>query len=228
MKQTLTLTFGLFTIFTFLSSPVKSAIITWTDADVNSISDINTTGTLVEAVNFAGTGGSDVTVTASDGSMITFMAENGFLSNNFNGDVFAGTTMDPNYDALLSQIDFGPNAQNNQDLPLTGLTVGQQYIFQFWYVDDGGLSNGRNITLSNPDDAGDTNDVTLNGDDFAIGTFTADATTQNINLVSSANGLRATAYQLRVIPEVSTAFVLCSLLIASSILFRKRRAISIA
>jgi hypothetical protein len=170
-----------------LAIPSNAATIDWTKADINDINDVVTTGTLVEAQNHAGTGANDpVTVAGTD-----FVKTTDPLTNSTDGDFFAYDTGDADYNELLGDIDFGPNGQTSLTLTFTGLTSGGQYLFQVWHSDDDGFGIGRTMTLTG------NGDNALEGNEYGIGTFTADATSQDLVITSSVNGVRLNAVQLR-------------------------------
>ncbi|MGJ8653096.1 MAG: PQQ-dependent sugar dehydrogenase [Opitutaceae bacterium] len=170
-----------------LAIPATAATIDWTKADINDINDVDTTGTLVEAQNHAGTGANDPVTVAG----IDFVKTTVPLTNSNDGDFFAYDTGDSAYNELLGDIDFGPNSQGSLTLTFTGLTSGGQYLFQVWHADDGGFGNGRTMTLTG------TGDNALEGNEYGVGTFTADATSQDLVITASANGVRLNAVQLR-------------------------------
>ena len=195
-----------------LGHAASAATITWTSGTITDINDVVTTGTTVEAVNTAGTG-ANATVTVAG---ITFAENNDVGGNNTNGDFFALETGDAGYDEFLGDIDFGGNGQPAATFEFTGLTVTQAYLIQYWYADDG--ANGRTMTL---DSFGGT-DLVLSSGDFAIGTFTADSVTQDLTFTSSNNGIRVTGFQLRAVPEPTSA-ALFGLGAAGFLLRRRRR-----
>ncbi|MGJ8678380.1 MAG: PEP-CTERM sorting domain-containing protein [Akkermansiaceae bacterium] len=186
-----------------LSVTSQAATIAWTNSFITDENDISFDGTLVEAINTAGTlPGEDVTVTVG-GSSITFVENNAIGNNNTNNTgFFALNTGNTDYNTLLNTIDFGPNAQSSATYTFTSLTLGNVYQVQFWYADDAGVTAGRTMTLDG------TGDSVITADSYATGTFTADATTQDLTWTSSAQGIRVTALQLRAVPEPSSAALL--------------------
>ncbi|MGJ8673369.1 PQQ-dependent sugar dehydrogenase [Rubritalea sp.] len=174
------------------SMKANAASIDWTTSDISSVSDVVTTGTLVSAQNYAGTGAPSV-VTVSG---IDFVENNG-LTNNNSGDFFGLDTGDTDYDTFLGDIDFTPTSETSVTIPMS-VVSGKRYLVQIWYAEDNGfaLSPQRQMVLTG------TGDNTLNGDDYALGTFTADSTTQNVIVTSSREGVRLTGYQLREISDL--------------------------
>lgn len=180
----------------------QAATIAWTTSDIVDVSDIVTTGTLVEAINARGSGSTATDVTVAG---VTFTGSTTLGNNNHNGDTFSFDTGDADYNSLLGSIDFGPNSQSSTTYTFSGLTEGQNYVVQFWYADGDGSANTRTMTLTG------TGDNVLQGNDYAVGTFTADVTgTQDLTWNASANGIRVNALQLRAVavPEPSSSALL--------------------
>jgi len=189
--------FSCLSVLSLFAIQSDAATIDWTNAVINDINDVVTTGTLVDAQNHAGTG-ANATVTVAG---IDFDQTTAPLTSNHNGDFFAFDTGDADYNELLGDIDFGPSGQGALTLSFTGLTDGADYLIQVWYSDDGGVSNGRTMTLTG------TGDNVLQGNEYGLGTFTADATNQNLVISSSAQGVRLNAVQLREISGPPTGSV---------------------
>lgn len=196
-----------------LSITSHAATIAWTTATITDINDVVTTGTTIDAQNYSGTGApTTVTVAGID------FTENNSLTGNFSNSVFALDTGDAGYNEFLGDIDFNSGAsQSNVTINLT-VVDGQSYLLQVWYADDN--TTGRINTLT-----GSGSDNILHGDDYAIGTFVADSTTQVLEINTSGgtsnNGTRLTGYQLRLIPEPSSMALLG--LGALGFLIRRRR-----
>ncbi|MGJ8633667.1 MAG: PQQ-dependent sugar dehydrogenase [Luteolibacter sp.] len=172
------------------SAPANAATIDWTTSDISNLSDVVTTGTLVSAQNYAGTGAPSVVTVAG----IDFVENNSLTEGNNNGDFFGLDTGDTGYNTFLGDIDVGATSVT---IPIS-VVSGRSYLIQVWYADDNGfaLNPQRQMTLTG------TGDNVLNGNDYAIGTFTADSTIQNLILTSSRQGVRLTGYQLREISDL--------------------------
>jgi hypothetical protein len=190
----------------------NAATIAWTRGVITDINDVSTLGTTVLAVNNSGSG-APTTVTVAG---IDFTEDNS-LTGNYNGSVFALDTGDAGYNTFLGDIDFNSGAaQSNVSINLA-VDSGQEYLLQVWYADDN--TTGRENTLTG------TGDNVLVGDDYGIGTFVADSTTQlfeiNTSGGASNNGTRLTGYQLRAIPEPATLGLIAAF--GGGILFIRRR-----
>lgn len=179
-------------ILCLLAAPSNAATIEWSTADISNTRDIVTAGSLVTAQNYAGTGAS-TTVTVSG---VNFVENNSLAidNRNTNGDFFDLETGDSNYNEFLGDLDFTDDS--SVTIPME-VAIGTKYVVQVWYADDGGfgLNPQRTNTLTG------TGDNVLNGNDYAVGTFVADATTQDLIITSSREGVRLTGYQLRSIPS---------------------------
>lgn len=172
----------------------QAATIDWTTNAITGLETdvINTGQGTLEAINGAHSG---VTTNLTING-VTFTSDGSLLGGNWNGDPWTNTTAVGDYDILLSSIDFeasGTDAFTIKTFP--GLTVDGEYLIQYWYAD-------ANWQVPDPDrtltfDGTGTN--TIDGLSYAVGTFTADATTQDLIVTASHNGPRLTAYQLRAI-----------------------------
>lgn len=226
---------------------------TWgAPTNISANTDVSLHGTLVAAYNFGGTGVAATTVNG-----VTFQpfpisgAANTYTVGNYtfkNVDTFetiapaATSTWQPltlAYQGLLTTaVDL--NADRELTLTLSGLTPGQTYEFQTW-VNNSNRQNGFNNFLfrtSVSDDLGNFVNVYA-GDDgtvrgisqvpgqFVIGTFTADAASQNVRFANGEINGVVNGFQLRqipppVIPEPGTALFGFALLSAASLTRRGR------
>ncbi len=200
----------------------QAAVITWGAATtvattVGNSSDVSINGTLVEA--YTGVKAADASGTLTVNT-VGFVRTDSLLNLSVNPTStvdFSTTTNggDASYDELLSILDFGGGTN------LVTLTLGEgdgngsadgggdlistnQYEIQVWYSDTI-LS-----TRVTPFGDGEGNTVSLSAaGQFAIGTFTADGTTQELTLASPGFGnAHITAYQIRAIPEPTTTALL--------------------
>jgi hypothetical protein len=195
--------------------PSGAAPITWgtpvaVRTGTGNSADVSTQGTLVEAFNAAISSytGGNKTVNG-----VTFVATTNLLPSNattVNDFSIATNGGDANYDAILSTADYGGgdsttiiigDGDGNSSVNGAGLLeIGKKYQIQVWFVDDRSFSDARTMGFASSSTAAKVN---LN-DQYVIGTFTADATTQTLFLdtVSSAAGdtfgnAHLTAYQIR-------------------------------
>ncbi|MDP4625270.1 MAG: PQQ-dependent sugar dehydrogenase [Akkermansiaceae bacterium] len=179
-------------VLCILAIPSNAATIDWITADISNVSDVATVGTLVTAQNYAGTGASSTVTVAG----VNFSENNSLATDakNTNGDFFAFDTGDSNYNEFLGDLDFTDDS--SVTIPMS-VVIGTRYVVQVWYAEDGGfgLNPQRTNTLTG------TGDNVLNGNDYAVGIFVADATTQDLIITSSREGVRLTGYQLRSIPS---------------------------
>ena len=211
-----------------LSSPIfgQTAPITWGLATpvgtaVGNSSDVSTNGVLVEAYNAVA---NDKIATETDVTVngVTFIPTTSLLDGDprNSGTIdFSTNTNDGDleYDTLLSLLEFGGGSglvtlelgDGDGDSAVTGaglLVPGEDYEIQIWYVETRAGQDARVTPVGD----GNGNTVDLN-DAFAIGTFTANGTTQNVTLESPGFGqAHITAYQIRNIssdpaPSVSLA-----------------------
>lgn len=188
--------------------------IAWGPATAVSIgadnaSDVSNTGDLVEAFNATVTGSDYPAAVTVNG--VEFVSTRKLLGGDTGTpyDLSAGTNgSDPSYDTLLSSADFGVSNIDNPATIVVGdgdagvrgaglLKIGAEYEIQVWFVDDRERQGQRVVSYAGAD-AGPA--VELN-DQFAIGTFTATDTTQELVIDPiNFNTAHLTAYQIRQIP----------------------------
>ena len=184
---------------------------------VTGPSDILTTGTFHAAI---GATAANVTVGgvtfATSSPLITLT--NASAINYTPGTFSSGNAA---YDALINRGYYTPIAMSAQ-IDLSGLTVGHQYRIQFWtpawdanfpttFIHDGGLNFGNTATAPT----------------YAVGTFTANNSTEYFNFAStdgSTRGLMSaiTVYNVSAIPEPSTYAVLAGLGVLGVALWRRK------
>jgi hypothetical protein len=244
MKTKATLAVGLM-IAAMAAAPVaQAAVITW-DAVVTSNSSIgekfdstgvNNDGDTVLAwmVNSGGpvtVNGvtvynrnnwtqNDVTLNLSKGGAgTTYQNVSHFVTASPN-DHFSGPT-DAQRDAYIHMLTGYDDSQGDITLALSGLTVGQEYLAQFWAVD---MRNAGDRTQTIALDGGTPSAPLLLGtagrSSYVIGRFTADATTASFLLASGTNDRGINAFQLRAIPEPASLGMLGAAAIA--MLLRRR------
>jgi hypothetical protein len=156
--------------------------------NITSVNNIDTSGTLVGAVN-AVSGGGNVTVNVG-GENILFTPSPIGPANTNTGTFFTGgggDTGDANLNTILNSHSYGPG--NAWSIQLTGLSPGADYQIQLI-----GGGDTRGCCSSRNQRAGDgespesiSGDFSRSGVGSVIGTFTADATTQTINVLPGLN-----------------------------------------
>lgn len=220
-----------------MATTTQAATVTWGSAtNITGDTDVQTSpGTLFTALNFgtstaatvngvtfngfASTGaGSNSVITSGDGKL-SFSSDSGFSTYNGFGSASAPfSSLPADYQTLLATGVYGNSGTYTFTNTLNNLTIGNQYSFQFWNNDsrDGEPNRLLNGVGARPNGA--------NGQlgQYAIGTFTADATTQSISLFG--NGY-LNAVEVRDLttaapePTISAFFGLGTL----GILLRRRR-----
>jgi len=188
---------------------------------------VSTTGTLLEAFNFSG----GVTASDYDTTVNTVLFSgktNGlttnayanptgtyYSSNSNNVTPVAGDNYNPiptgytAYDTMLSRFLWG----GGTTITLSNLTINQEYMFQLFEADTRTIATSFTAEVTNTVGAVTSTfntTQTYGGNSrsgFVIdGTFVADATTQTFTLRRN-DGFHLNAYQLRQIPEPSTALL---------------------
>lgn len=205
------------------ASSADAATITWgvpvpVNTGVGNSTDVSKNGTLVEAYNAAITSytGGNKTVNG-----VTFVVTTNLLPSDattVNDFSLATNSGDADYDAILSTADYGGGdsttitiGDGDGNSTVTGpglLQIGQRYEIQVWFVDDRSSSDARVMGFASSNSATKAH---LN-DQYVIGTFIADATTQTLFLdtVSPTSGFtntHITAYQIRLLPALSNPSV---------------------
>jgi len=175
MKKSATLWTVVALAIVAVSMPVAAADIT-VGSITNETDIVNTGGDLVEALNFGGTGA--VTV-------------NGILHANSNGNFspadFSGAWGDPDGGTfsgdLFSLLDgiVGVSSGGPATFSVTGLTVGQSYLFQtYWLVKDGFGTRTLDVTFG----AASSNAIPANTStsEAVLMSYAFDATAETLNV----------------------------------------------
>jgi hypothetical protein len=220
----------------------QAAVVSWLGpTNISGDADVSTNGSLVAAFNVGGPGVADTTVngvtftglavsgpSVTSGNFTLAIASGEFASNNDVGSPSPPfSSLSAGYQSMLS------TAAGDFTTPITltmgGLAVGQQYEFQWWSNLSNSLRTTTTATAGNSVSL-TTNTTALEGGlgQFAVGTFTADASSQVITF-SSGNQDVLNGFQLRTgtaaIPEPST-FAMAGLmtLVGLGYAWRRRRA----
>ncbi|WP_338688270.1 sulfatase-like hydrolase/transferase [Haloferula helveola] len=186
-------------VVTLHAAPIVWGTPTAVSTGAGNSSDVSTNGTLVEAINALSTG-DPLTNTTING--VLFTGSQSIFSEDpasaAGVDLSSGTNGgDPGYDTMLSTVDYGAPASQTVSIGGGALSVGAEYEIQIWFVDDRASTDGRVMRFGD----GLGNNVDLN-DQFVIGSFTADATSQT--LFAEAQGFaraHISGYQLRLLPS---------------------------
>ncbi|MGJ8653870.1 MAG: carbohydrate-binding protein [Opitutaceae bacterium] len=213
----------------FVAANLDAATINWGTPQTISTAatDVETDGTLIYAIDASGSGDgtSSVTVTGKNGVDVQFLSYDavnaesiaGFSSKfrdatNFGaGNSDYGSIVDDGFFHDSNAVDYDTAAFTNDTIVLSGLTIGEDYLIQYW-----SQQADRTPTWITTIDG--STDLSLDADadnaidygQFVVGTFTADAVTQSIS-VSGRNPRGATdydrahlnAFQLRHLPAGS-------------------------
>jgi hypothetical protein len=209
---------GIVALGLIAAGAAQAAPISWdASSKISDDSDVSTNGDLVWAYNFG-------TTSAATVNGVTFTGVNTATTTGITTDMTSGIANFGNsigtYASLSSayQALVGPGGYKTGTAGfynLTGLTQGHTYEVQFW-VDDSRSRESRGdfwfrqLTLDNSGDPAivvDYNVTDTDGDvgQFIIGTFTADATEEQlISFVSGAPQLNAIQLRTTAIPEPAT------------------------
>jgi hypothetical protein len=192
--------------FVLLNSGVSSAgIITWnTPTAISPVGDtiVSTTGTLVEALNWGGTGTqtiNGVTFTGKSAGGITTNSDFSSIPNYaYRGAAYTDGGVGGDFEALLDSFMWRwPGVSS--PVSLSGLTLGSQYMVQFFVSDDRGCCDYEMSWFSG---GGNESDHVRYDLSYAVtGMFTADATTQALT-VNGQYSSQLGGYQLRKLATV--------------------------
>ncbi len=172
----------------FLAAFSNAAEITWqAPFNITSVNDLATNGTLTVAVNANGDG-DNTTVTVGDESIL-FSAIAIGPSNTSTGTFYTGgggDTGDANLNKVLNSHSYSGTPWSFE---ITGLTPGTNYQIQLiGGGDTRGCCSSRNQRVGDGESPENVSgDFSRSGVGSAIGTFTADANTQTINVLPGQN-----------------------------------------
>ena len=171
-----------------LAASAKAAVISWgAAANYSSAGDVSTQGITVEAINACGT--ADLISPLVNG--VQFSARTTLLNGNSSTKFFYGNTGDSNYNQLLNSLDYG----SESTITVGGgqLESGKDYLIQIWFLDERGSYDGRAMQYGD----GNGNFSAQLNDQYVIGTFTADGSSQTIAINGVGAGPHINAYQVR-------------------------------
>ena len=184
-----------------MAGSADAASISWGAFDDSpTASEVNTTGTLVEAINLVSTDGAAGGTTTANG--VDF-ADTNLFGNGYNVVAGVPTTDDAGLDAL-----YGGFGYNGGLVTVTGLTIGNTYVIQAFFGDNRSCCNTRTYKVSNDFALGagataESAPLTVANGLHISGSFVADDTSQTFVGVQSDNEtvVELSAYQVREIPE---------------------------
>lgn len=223
-----------------------AAIVAWgAPTGIAGDTDVSLHGSLVGAFNM---GGSSVSATTINGVLFSPLTLSGFattagdftvassvsFASSFMGDTLLHPfgSLSAEYRAMLGS--FGRNVTAPFTLTMVNLTVGNAYEFQWWVNTSqtvGGLvtaTAGNAVTLdSNPAYTADPSHTGGGVGQYAIGSFVADATTQEV--IFSGPGTTSVllnGFQLRdttpAVPEPTSALTFLGLALLGAAAARRR------
>lgn len=224
------------------ATTANAAQITWSAPSlISGPSDVSTQGTVAYAYSL---GNNDVpqvngvffTPAVSNGSF-NYTDSNVQLDNyiTYTGFGAPSTVSDTQYENLLTSAGYAPGATNQMAFTLN-VTSGQTYLIQVWANDARAANFAATESVTDP--SGGLGSLTISqtypsgyGGSFIDGTFTADASTQQLAFTWSGppNGTNQTsqvnAFQLRnITPTPEPASALALGIGAIGLLARRRRA----
>ena len=203
----------LFTVAALSGASLHAATISWgAPTNISGDGDVSTSGTLLGAFNV---GGPATTVNgvnfqafgvgAASNTVGNFnlSSSSAIGANSFTTPLTPFSNLSASYRSLLST---GANSGRLLTLTLNNLTVGQTYLFETWVNDsrshippgftfDVDVSSGSLVTL-------DPNTTIVEGGlgQYVLGTFTANAVSQQVTYDNSEIGGGINAFQLRLVP----------------------------
>jgi hypothetical protein len=244
-----------------ITASSDAAPVTWNaPTNIAGDSDVSTNGTLVAAYNFGDSGGNVLPTTVNgvtfqafsiDGLSSTYTVGNFTLKNidTFENIAATPTTLSQSlsapYTTLLTSAAL-LKADRVITLTMAGLVVGQMYEVQLWVNDSGqdpsffstsvydGEANGESLYPGDNGIGAGPNQSNLppTPGQYVIGTFTANATSQDIEMISGevngiVNGVQLrtfTTNQPPAVPDSGTTLALLGMALAGLTLVVRRAA----
>jgi len=202
------------------AAPVTPASITWGSAtNISGDTDVSTLGTRVAAFNLGNIAGAQpatvngvpfdpfvITGNPTTVGNFTLFESPGSLvgNNNFGWPTPPYATLSPMYQTLLGSAANG-NIPVTLTLTMSALSIGQDYQFEWWTNDSSAPNYTTTATAGSSVSLSDNTTNVLGGiGQFAIGTFTASATSHSIAFSGITGFPTINAFELRAIPEPST------------------------
>lgn len=190
------LAFVFLILTSLIALPANAARITWKIKLSTGPQEVSSEGTLIEACNFGNEATSSPSINGitftpinfADGQSPNFLI--GLSYNTGESGKYPGNGINELFDTIAYQSGINP-----QQVELTNLTIGQNYLIQFFYY-----HNNVDRSLSIRDDTGSTVTLTEQGTPvIATGSFTADSQRQRLTLDASVGSQFLNAYQFRAI-----------------------------
>ena len=215
-------------ILSLTAAPATAAVITWDGSASTTTSEADVISTGLSNVAGANFGGG-----TNPGNLVANGVTFSFVANNTPTLLLNGITINPGNwasaypNAALStmpgafgtildnQFDYdhqSPQANTSVDMTLTGLAIGQQYRIQFFASQNAIVLNPGFGPVDFQDTSGGSASPALSinkGEQYVVGTFTADGTSQVIRVNPSLNsGPLVSAFVIGQVPEPSSAALL--------------------
>lgn len=228
----------------------RADAIAWGTAQaISGDSDVRTDGSLVSAFNFGSAGVANSTVngvlfeafafpedmTGDTFNLgpLTFSGTAGLLvsSNGLGAATGSFASLSGSYQTLLGSGGSASNPGASFYLKMDGLTIGQEYLLQWWSNNSAnsslvtetiGLSDTGEVTLDS-----NTSDAAGGLGQYAVGTFTAERSSVRFELEGTAGNPLINAVQLRevsAVPEPGSLVTLATLGAAGALGRRRRKA----
>ena len=212
---------GVVAVGTSGSQTASAASVNWGNVfEIFTDADIDTSGTIISAINGGPTGAADIEVTIG-GSVLTFVSPDPAILPNTNLGAGGIPEVASTGNAALDEVfdshvwSTGDSTATPVQFTLDGLTGGQAYQVQLFSAVDGrGCCNTRTQVFhdtadgsgNNSDPLSRSSDLSASGTPRAnsvIGTFTADSSSQDL-WISGATDAGMSGYVISAIGEVAT------------------------
>jgi hypothetical protein len=216
----------------------SAAIVFQNAVTVSGDTDVNTQGTLFQALDFSTsqtvntvpftTAGAGTNGVGADVSYSNFEFQN---ATNTNSTVYTSGSAPFNLlssaykGALVGGIDaYAGGSTVTMTITLNGLTNGQDYLLQFWVSDPRGFGRTQTVNgFNSVNMAFDTPTGPGNVGQYVIGTFTATGVSESFTVTSGAGGVaQINDMQLRAVPEPSTCGLVGVGVLAAGFVRRRR------
>jgi len=193
------------------AAQVNAAAITWnTPFDISQTAgadDLIAGGTIVTALNLGEnpSGGFPTVSVTNSTETIVFTSDNTMMPANASGTFYGNPTGNTDLDKILDSHGYRGGGAGTQLITLTGLTINTPYLIQaVGAADTRSCCSGRTQTLEDLEAVPNVSGAfSRGGVGSVVGTFTADAVTQDMNLVGG-NDPGLSLLLVREVPEPAT------------------------